>query len=152
MMGHTSIRREWPAPSLEEMATEATRLGREIAEGIQRHCVGANVHEHATARRCVQRLREGEALDVRDEDGLELLAGILARELAREVLGKERAFRGMHHPEGEDIGDVVTLILYTPRGLRVAAVEDKLARLRWLRRGLLDRAAAERSLRRLMSG
>ena len=143
--------RQQPQPrSLDDLAEEAVRLGRQVARDVRTLSVGRGTHEHAFARRCLARLEAGQPFDVRDEGNLDAVASILDDEIKRETLGHERVFRGFVTPEGEAIGDVETVARLTEHGKRVAALHETFARFRRVRTSVLDRVAAERCLQRLL--
>ncbi|MRX50289.1 hypothetical protein GI374_07475 [Paracoccus sp. S-4012] len=138
------------APSLDELATEAVRLGRELSAMAHAVYVGGNIRDFGFAKRTLCRLAERDPFDVRDADSFEVLRGIVETDLGREIVTRERRFVETHYDADGQQGEVRDIPVYSPRGEALLRLQETLHGFLLARDATLDRVAAERALTRLL--
>lgn len=140
-----------PEPSLEELAAKAVRLGRELEEMAHAIYLGGSSKDFGSVSRTLRRLAERDPFAAHDEQSLDAFRGILDADLTSEVVGMERRFCETRYDEFGQDGEVRECPLYTERGKKLLAVLKTFEAFIVARNATLDRVAAERALRRLLS-
>lgn len=138
------------APSLDALATEAVRLGRELHEMAHAVYVGGNIRDFGFAARALARLAEREPFDSRDTASFQALRGIIDTDLSREVVGTERRFMETHYDNDGQHGEVREIPLYSTRGETLLRLQETLNGFLAARDAALDRIAADRALMQLL--
>lgn len=136
---------------LEELASTAVRLGRELREAARDVCAGGNSGDFGFVSRTLRRLGERDPFDDRDDASLHSLRGILEQDLRSEVVGCESRFFATHGDMDGVYGEVRDCPVYSERGERLLGVLDTLERFLAARAATLDRMAAERAILAMMS-
>ena len=138
-----------PAPSVEELAAEVVRLGREAAREAHDWGVGTSVREWRAIGQRLGALGERCPFDA-DEEALTATLGALGRAIEAEEAGTERRVTGYDVDEDGRRCDVLGEVpVHTERGERLIAIRAKLEAFVRLRDQVLDRLAAERALEAL---
>ncbi|MCR9151423.1 MAG: hypothetical protein NXH83_14725 [Rhodobacteraceae bacterium] len=140
-----------PKPDLDELAAMAVRLGRELARRAHEVYLGGNSRDFAIADRALRRLADRKPFDPRDDGSFAAIAGILDDDLRSEIIGTERYFVETHCDEHGVQGDVVECPVYSPRGMALLDLQRTFAGFVATRDAALDRIAADRALKRLLS-
>lgn len=138
--------------SLEDLATETIRLGRELTEAARAVSLGGSTHDAGFVTRSLRRVGERAPFDPRDEGSLEALRSIINADLKSEIQGIERRFVETHYDDHGQHGEVRDCAVYSERGDAILSVQETLIRFMKLRAATLDRIAAERALRTLLTG
>ena len=143
-----------PAPTLEALAAEAVRLGREAAAAASDVGVGVGVTPQDWRRleRLLEPLAERVPFEAADEDLAETRR-ILERNIDVERDGTERRVVDYDvDPDGRRIDVLAEVPAHTERGRALIEVRQRLDDFLAARCRVLDAAAAERALRGLMGG
>lgn len=137
--------------SLEELAVEVVRLGRELERAAHVLCLGGNSRDVGHANRTLRRLADRDPFDIRDEAPIEAIAGIIQADLKTEIRATERRFFETHYDDLGQHGEVRECPIYSDRGEKLLALQKIFSRFIEARSATLDRVAAERAVMRLLS-
>ncbi|MBM9595935.1 hypothetical protein [Roseitranquillus sediminis] len=137
-------------PSLDDLASTAVRLGRELERTAHAVCAGGNTGDFGIVARTLRRIGEREAFEVRDDASLQALRGILEADLRSEIVGQERRFIETHYDADGQHGEIRDCPIYSERGQELLLVRDTLSRFMAARDATLERIAAERAVLRLL--
>ena len=137
--------------SLDELAAEAVRLGRELERAAHAVLLGGNGRDVGHASRTLRRLAERDPFDPRDDVSLHALEGMVQADLKSEIRGYERRFVETHYDDLGQHGEVRDFPIYSERGEELLAVQSTLVRFMDARSATLDRIAAERAVLRQLS-
>lgn len=138
------------APSLDDLAETAIRLGRELEALAHDAYIGGNRHDFTFVVRTLRRLAEREPFDSRDDASLLTLRDILETELRAEIIGSERRFIETRYDNDGQHGEVRDCPIYSDRGKELLRIGEVLLRFIAARDATLDRVAAERAVNRLL--
>lgn len=133
-----------PSATLEEMAAEATRQGREAAIMARDLRPGRDSREVDFIERCLSPLREGAVFECRHEGGFDAALQRIRVLRDREETCRHRQFVGVLDPEGDDHGIVQEVVVYSERGRALALLVERLEAFLDARQAVLDRIVAER--------
>lgn len=136
--------------TLDEIATDAVRLGRELQNAAHRVSLGGNSRDAGLVERSLRRLAERQPFDPRDDGSLEIVRGILEIDLQNEVVGTEFRFVDTYCDDAGNHGGTAEFPVFSERGEALLSVREIFARFIQARDETLDRLAAERALRRLL--
>ena len=142
-----------PDPSIDDLAARVVRLGRELAAAARDCCAGGGVQDHAFVARSLEPLARRRPFDERDGAGLGTARALIAKDLEREAAGTER--RVVDHDYDEDgiRYDVWAEVpAFTERGEQLQTVLRRLDEFVRARDAVLDYAAGQHGLRRVLSG
>ena len=151
---HHTVRRTpaAPAPTLEALAAEAVRLGREAAAAASDVGVGVTPQDWRRVERLLEPLAERVPFEATDEDLAEARR-ILERNIDVERDGTERRVVDYDvDPDGRRIDVLAEVPAHTERGCALIEVRARLDAFLAARGRVLDAAAAERAVRALMGG
>jgi hypothetical protein len=137
--------------SIEEIAADTIRLGRELQAAAQAVSLGRNSFDAGFVTRSLKRLGERIAFDPRDEGSLSSVRAILVADLEREQLGSELQLVDTYCIDGDDSEVFREVPTYSQRGRALLQVQLLLDRFATARDETLDRIAAERALRTLLT-
>ena len=137
--------------SLDDLAAMTIRLGRELERSARAVSLGGNSRDHGFVARTMRHLAERDPFDQRHAVSVEALRDILESDLAAEVLHTERRFIETHLDRDGQHGEVRDCPVYSERGQELLDVQMTLLRFVAAYDATLDRIAAERALRRLLS-
>ena len=138
-----------PVPSLEALAAEAVRLGREAAAAAQEVGVGRTPGDWRRAEAILEGLAERVPFALTDETLAEA-ERILARNVEAERDGTERRVVDRAYDEDGGCYDILEEVsAHTPRGRALIEVQVRLREFAAARDRVLDRVAAEAALRDL---
>ncbi len=136
-----------PEPkTIDEMAVEAVRLGREVADVARALHLGGNAKDVAFVARALSKLRERQPLHDADEGGLETVRKMIGSDLAREVTGHEIRFFPTDCDECGPIGETRKVPVYTDRGNNLLELQSLFERFSNVRATVFDHLAAHRLL------
>ncbi|MEP2984809.1 MAG: hypothetical protein ABJO97_00030 [Roseibium sp.] len=136
-----------PEPkTIDEMAVEAVRLGREVADAARFVHLGGNVKDVAFVARALSNLRERQPLRDADEGSLEAVREIIATDLAREVTDHENRFFATDCDECGPIGETRKVPVYTDRGNNLLELQSLFEQFTKVRAAVFDHLAAHRLL------
>lgn len=144
----TSIMRN---DTIENIATTAVRLGRELHQEAHSISLGGSSREFRFVNGTLRRLAERDPFDPRDEASLEAIRGILETDLKSEIEGTERRFFESHYDVDGQHGEARDCPIYSKRGEALLAVKRTFDSFLHARAETLDRIAAERALLRLLT-
>ncbi|MCZ4368832.1 hypothetical protein [Sulfitobacter dubius] len=144
----TSIMRD---DSIENFATTAVRLGRQLQQEAHSIFLGGSSREFQFVNGTFRRLAERDPFDPRDEASFEAIRGILEVDLKSEIEGTERRFFESHYDEDGQHGEIRDCPIYSKRGEALLAVKRTFDSFLHARAETLDRIAAERALLRLLT-
>lgn len=136
---------------LEELAETTIRLGRELQAFAKAVEVGANSSEVGFIARALRRLAERKPFDPRDDGSYQEVRSIVCAELQREAVGTERRFVETYYDDMGQHGEVRNFTLYSERGRSLLAFQEAFERFAEARNRTLDKVAAERAVRDLLS-
>ena len=142
-----------PDPSIDDLAARVVRLGRELATAARDCCAGGGAQDHAFVARSLEPLARRRPFEERDGAGLGTARALIAKDLERETAGTER--RVVDHDYDEDgiRYDVWTEVAaFTDRGEQLQTVLQRLDEFVRARDAVLDYAAGQHGLRRVLSG
>ena len=138
-----------PVPSLEALAAEAVRLGREAATAAQDVGVGRTPGDWRRAEAILEGLAERLPFALTDE-ALAEAERIVARNVEAERDGTERRVVDYDvDPDGRRLDVLAEVPAYTERGQALVEVQRRLRAFVAARDRVLDRVAAEAALRDL---
>lgn len=137
---------------LDDLAAEAVRLGRELANMARDLSLGERALDASFVSRCLARLRDRVPFDPRDEGGLAAVGAMLERDLAGEIVGTERRFVETRYDEHGPDGEVRDVPVFSDRGQQLVHLQETFRRFSETRHAVLDRLAAHRALMAMMSG
>ncbi|MGK7662072.1 hypothetical protein [Marinovum algicola] len=137
--------------SLDELAAEAIRLGRELERAAHAASLGRSSREVGYASRTLRRLAERDPFDPHDDVSLTSLEAIMQADLKSEVRGCERRFVETRYDNLGQHGEVRDCPIYSERGEELLAIQRIFARFMDVRAATLDRIAAERAVTRLLA-
>ena len=137
--------------SLDELAAEAVRLGRELERAAHAASLGRNGREVGYAGRTLRRLSQRDPFDPHDDASLSALEAIIQADLKSEVRGCERRFVETHYDDFGQHGELRDCPIYTERGVELIAIREIFSRFMDARAATLDRIAAERAVMRLLA-
>ena len=141
-----------PAPTLEALAAEAVRLGREAAAAASDVGVGVTPQDWRRVERLLEPLAERVPFEATDEDLAEARR-ILERNIDAERDGTERRVVDYDvDPDGNRIDVLAEVPAHSDRGRALIEVRARLDAFLAARDRVLDAAAAERAVRALMGG
>ncbi len=140
------------AKTIDELAVQAVRLGRELAEASRDLHLGGNSKDAAFVTRALARLHERQPLHDADAGGLATVREILETDLAREVASYETRFFPTDCDEFGPIGETREVPLYTERGEGLIKLKGMLDRFSNVRVTLFDHLAAHQLLISKMDG
>ena len=146
--------RKMPAsvPSLDELATQTVRLGRDVCQMAQAVSAAGEAPGFGAAAETLQRLGAREAFEAEDSAAIRALADIVAAELGGEIVGYERRFVDTHYDEDGPHGELREFPCYSPRGDALLRLQESLRAFVAARDATLDRVGAERATARLLQG
>ena len=154
MTMHTPVLRApvSPDPCIDDLATKVVRLGRELAAAARDCCAGGSARDHAFVARSLERLAERRPFDERDA-GLGTARALISNDLRRETAGTERRVVDHEYDEDGVRYDVWAEVpALTERGEQLQAVLQRLNEFVRARDAVLDYAAGQHGLRRVLSG
>ena len=138
-----------PAPTLEDLAAHAVRLGREVAAVAREVGVGVTPQDWLRVERLLEALGERAPFEAPEEDLAEAQR-ILGRHILDEETGTERRVIDRDYDDdGREypiLGDVTA---YSDRGHALIEVQERFCEFVAARDRVLDSLAAERSLQSL---
>ena len=138
-----------PVPSLEALAAEAVRLGREAAAAAQDVGVGRTPGDWRRAEAILEGLAERVPFALTDEAVAEA-ERIVARNVEAEQDGTERRVVDYDvDPDGRRLDVLAEVPAYTERGQALIEAQGRLRAFAAARDRVLDRVAAEAALRDL---
>ena len=138
-----------PAPSVEELAAEVVRLGREAAAAAREVGVGRTPQDWRRAEAILEGLAERMPFALGDDD-LDEAGRILARNIEDERDGTERRVVDYDvDPDGRRLDVLAEVPAHTERGHALLEVQVRLRAFVAARDRVLDRVAAEAALRGL---
>lgn len=140
------------AKTIDELAVQAVRLGRELAKASRDLHLGGNSKDVAFVTRALARLHERQPLHDADEGGLEAVREIIDADLAREVTGHESRFFPTDWDECGPIGETRDALIYTERGEDLIKLKDLFKQFSSVRAMLFDHLAAHQLLISKMDG
>jgi len=136
-----------PEPkTIDDLAVEAVRLGREVADAARAVHLGRNAKDVAFVTRALSRLRDRQPLHDADEGGLEAVREILEADLSHEVTGHETRFFPTDFDECGPIGETREVPIYTDRGKNLLELQSLFERFSNVRAAVCDHLAAHRLL------
>jgi len=138
--------------NLDDLAAEAIRLGREVADRARATNLGGNAKDAARAARCLASLDDRSPFSTADEGGLAVIKEIFEKDLKSEVLGTETRFIETHYDEFGQQGEMREVPIYSCRGAELVYLGMALNEFIVIRASVLDHIAAHRALLSLMSG
>lgn len=138
--------------NLDNLAARTIKLGRELAHQARALHLGGNAKEAAFVTRCLARLEDRQAFNTADETSLAAIQGILANDLAGEIIETEQQFVETHFNEFGQQGELREMPIYSTRGLELLDLNETLDTFMATRAAVLDHIAAHRTLMTLMSG
>ncbi|MDT0683103.1 hypothetical protein RM543_10430 [Roseicyclus sp. F158] len=136
--------------SLQSLAEEAMRLGRDLEAEAHAVYAGGSAETFGFVARSLKRFAERNPFDDRDDASVETLRGIFERDLAAEVIGIERRPVETHYDAMGQSYELRKIAIYTERGEHLLRVRDLLADFERTRAAALDAIAAERAIMRLL--
>ncbi|MEI4262450.1 hypothetical protein [Roseovarius sp. D0-M9] len=137
--------------NLDDLARNAVRLGREVAEHASTLHVGGNAKDAAFVSRCLARLSERQPFVESDDGSLKAVQDILSKDIADEVVGSEDCFVATHFDELGQQGEMRRRPIYSDRGSALIKLHDLLQDFLSNRNAVFDQVAAHRTLLKLMS-
>ena len=142
-----------PDPSIDDLAARVVRLGRELAAAARDCCAGGSAQDHAFVARSFERLADRRPFEERDVAGLGTARALISNDLRRETAGTERQVVDHDYDEDGVRYDVwAEVAAFTERGEQLRAVLRRLDEFARARDAVLDYAAGQRGLRRVLSG
>jgi hypothetical protein len=135
----------------EDVATTTVRLGRKVTRLARETQAGGTSRNVDFVSRCLDRVGNRRAFDQRDDASLEQVRRILVADLETECRGASTGFVEVGYDGDGPIVEVRTRSVYTQRGEDLLRLLDLFDAFMAAREETLDRAAAERAIRRLMS-
>jgi len=138
--------------SFETVATTAIRLGRELARLAQEVHAGGNSQSVDFISASLRRVNDRDPFNDRDDASLEEVRRIIVTDLKTETLGLETRFVEVGYDGDGPVIAARDATVYTERGEDLVRLLDLFERFLDARAATLDRAAAERAIRRLASG
>ena len=142
-----------PDPSIDDLAAKVVRLGRELAAAARDCCAGGGVRDHAFVERSLEPLARRRPFDERDGAGLGTARALISNDLRRETAGTERRIVDHEYDEDGVRYDVWAEVpAFTDRGEQLQTVLRKLDEFVRARDAVLDYAAGQHGLRRVLSG
>ncbi|MGX9856386.1 hypothetical protein ACR03S_13230 [Limimaricola variabilis] len=136
---------------LDDLATTAIQLGRDLERSARAVCLGGSSKGQGFVDRTLRHLAERDPFDQRFDVSLEALRSTVEAELASEVLHTERRFIATRFDAEGQHGEVYDCPVYSDRGQDLLVVQTTYLRFIAARDATLDRIAAERALRRLLT-
>lgn len=136
---------------LDELAATTVRLGRDLEQMARAVLLGGNSRDYGIVCRALGPLADRRAFDPRCADALAAVADIIEDDLRSEIDGSERNFVETYCDEDGVFGEVVERPVYTARGEALLDLKRTFEAFLSARDATLDRIAADRALRRLMS-
>jgi hypothetical protein len=136
----------------EDVATTTVSLGRQLRAMALRVHAGKTSRKVDFVARALQRIGERNAFDHRDDHSLEEVRRIIAADVEGETLGTETEFREVGYDADGPVIEVRNVEIFTERGEDLLSLLALLDHFVAARTATLDRAAAERAIRRLTSG
>ena len=136
---------------LEDLAATTIQLGRELERSARAVSLGGSSKDHGFVDRTLRHLADRDPFDRRQDASLEALRGIMEADLVSEVLHIERRFIETRFDADGQHGEVRDCPVYSDRGEELQAVQKTFLRFIAARDTTLDRIAAERALRRLLT-
>ena len=137
--------------TVDDLAREVVRLGREVAEQARQLHVGGNSKDAAFVSRALEFLRERKPFAETCKGGLETVQDILNKDIRVEIVGSEEVFVPTHFDEFGQHGDRCEQPVYSARGKKLLELRAQLLNFIESREVVLDHAAAHRALLRVMS-
>lgn len=137
--------------SVDEIAAEAIRLGRELERAAHAVSLGGNSRDAGYVSLTLRRLAERAPFDPRNDVSLSALKGIILADLKSEIVGSERRFVETHFDNLGQHGEVRDYPIYSARGEELLSVQRAFLRFMDTRAATLDRIAAERAVIRLLA-
>ena len=142
-----------PDPSIDDLAATVVRLGRELATAAHGCCAGGGALDHAFVARSLEPLARRRPFDERDVAGLGTARALISNDLRRETAGTERQVVDHEYDEDGVRYDVwAEVAAFTERGEQLRAVLQRLDEFVRARDAVLDYAAGQHGLRRVLSG
>lgn len=138
--------------NLDDLAVEAVRLGRQVAERAGHLSLGGGAQDTAFVARCLTRLTERRPFIEADEGGFDSVAAILAADIAGEVLEFEQRFVETKFDAAGQHGEIRKVPVYSERGAELVELQKSFCKFLEARNTVLDHIAAHRALLALMSG
>jgi hypothetical protein len=138
--------------SFETVATTTIRLGRELARLAQEVHAGGNSQSVNFISASLRRVIEREPFDDRDDASLGEVRRIIIADLKTETLGVEPEFVEVGYDCDGPVIAVRETTVYSERGEDLVRLLGLFEKFLTARAATLDRAAAERAIRRLTSG
>ncbi len=138
--------------TLDELAIDAVRIGREIAEAARALHLGGNSKDAAFVTRALARLHDRQPLHDADACGLETVRRILEADIAREVASHKTQFFPTDFDECGPIGETREVPTYTERGEGLIKLRGMFNRFSNVRSALYDHLAAHQLLNAKMDG
>jgi hypothetical protein len=136
----------------EDIATTTVRLGRQVTRLARETQAGSTSRNVDFVSRCLDRVDNRRAFDQRDDASLEQVRRIIADDLETECLGTSTDFVEVGYDGDGPVIAVRERTAYTQRGEDLLRLLDLFDAFMAARDATLDRAAAERAIRRLASG
>ncbi|WP_316015103.1 hypothetical protein [Roseobacter sp. HKCCA0434] len=137
--------------SLQSLAEEAMRLGRELEAKAHAVYAGGSAETFGFVARSLKRFSERNPFDDRDDASVEALRGVVERDLASEVIGIQRRTVETHFDDMGQSYELREVPVYSNRGEHLLLVRDLLADFERTRAAVLDAVAAEKDVMRMLS-
>ncbi|MGM0583911.1 MAG: hypothetical protein ACQEUZ_04615 [Pseudomonadota bacterium] len=137
--------------TIEDQAAETIRLGREVHRLSAELAPGGHGSRAGFCARAIARLEQRETFDRRDDAALSALLTDIRDDLEGEVAGHQKRRVEVGHDEHGAQYELQSVPLYTVRGTKLRELEELFLRFLMLRATVLDRAAAQRHVMRLMN-
>ncbi|MCR8828049.1 hypothetical protein [Pseudosulfitobacter koreensis] len=132
--------------TLDELAVDAVRFGREVAEAAKAMHLGGNAKDAAFVARALSRLHDRQPLHDADAGGLIAVREILEADIAREVASHETRFFPTDYDECGPIGETREVPIYTERGEELIKLKGMFEQFSDVRAALFDHLAAHQLL------
>lgn len=138
-------------PNMDDLATEAVGLGRQVADRAKALHLGDNAKDVAFVSRCFAGLRERQPFNEVDEGGFVAVLDILERNIASETLGSEEQFQETGYDDLGPRGEFRETPVYSDRGKQLIELQFLFQHFLDSRNCVLDHIAAHRCLLDIMS-
>mgnify|MGYP003624988241 FL=1 len=137
--------------NIDDLATEAVGLGRQVADLAQALHLGYDARQVAFVSRCFARLKDRQPFEEADEGGFDAVADILERSIASEYLGTEDCYEETGYDECGPRGETRETAVYSDRGNELIKLKHLFQDFLSNRDCVLDQVAAHRCLVEFMS-
>ncbi|QFT58927.1 hypothetical protein FIU94_08825 [Sulfitobacter sp. THAF37] len=136
--------------SIQSLAEETVRLGRELEREARSAKVGGSTAAHGFVARSLRCLAKRNPFDERDEASLDALCGILDADLESEIVSTDTRFVETRFDAMGPHGEFRDVPVYSERGEHLLRVRSMLAAFLHVRAATLDAIAAETAVAGLL--